>query len=67
MTNAAPVQQKQPTIKVWEAASSGLPRLLVHGYTKEEAKREYRARMNLHESRQVELTELTDAIRSGKP
>lgn len=65
MANTVPAQ-KQPVAKVWEAASGGLPRLLVHGFTREEARREYRARMNLHQTRQVDLKELADAVSSGK-
>lgn len=59
-------QSKQPVLKAWEASSGSLPRLLIKGYTREEVRREYRARYNLHDARVVDVKEITDGNANPK-
>lgn len=60
------IQPKQPVLKAWEAVSGSLPRLLIKSFTKEEARREYRLRFNLHDARPVELKEIADGNSNSK-
>lgn len=66
MSNMAPVQPKQPVIKAWEAVSGSLPRLLIKGFTREEARREYRLRFQLHDARPVDVKEIADGNSNPK-
>lgn len=59
-------QPKQPVLKAWEASCGSLPRLLIKGFTREEVRREYRARFNLHDARAVDVKEIADVNFNAK-